>query len=334
MTAFIRSRRQRRGLTFVVLLSLVAAMFAFLAAPADAGVNGGCNGSADFTADNVGAYGPDNDTTDNAIIVPKADGNVAQWEGNVPGNNENFSGKVEVQLGPIWITVGDWGFPNFNGENSLDGREDSGDYNMDEFWSAVDDAGFSKSWIQGIYNARADHSADGVNCDAQFFVKFEGNATDSPLVIISIVILAISIVLLIIAGRRKRSGGRLFKGRPILVIIATLLMAITIAILLQQFCKVPLNNTTVIILPIVLIIIGLVIAKIAPFGGATPAGDLPNGLAPNGNGADGRSGQPPQPPDVDTSAVDEAIDGVADDVASGDIFEDGFESGDTSSWGK
>ena len=219
-----------------------------------------------------------------------------------PGTTRTSPGEVDVQIGPVWINVGDWGFPNFNGENSLDGRGDAGVYDMDEFWAAVG----NKNLIQGIYNARAFHTADGVNCTAQFLVCFEGDTLDSPVVIVSIVVLAIAILLVIVAGRGKKQGGGFFKGRPILMIIAMLLLAITIAILLQQYCKVPLNTTTVIFLPIILIIIGLVIAKIALFGGGGP---LPNGG------------------DVDAYDID------VDDIPNGgEIFTDGFESGDTSSW--
>lgn len=312
MTASTRVRNSRT-IIVLVLTALLSGLFALTAQPADAGVEGGCTGSADFTADNVGAYTPDNDTVDNAIIVPKADGNVAQWAGSVPGTNTNFSGKVEIQLGPVWVTVGDWGFPNFNGENDLDGRSDSGDYNMDEFWSAIEDnSPFTRDWIQGVYNARGEHTADGVDCTGQFMVKFEGSATESPLFIISIIILAIAVILLIIAGRRKKSGGRIFKGRPILVIIAMLLLAITIAILLQQFCKVPLNTMTTVILPIILILVGLVIAKIAPFGGPQP---INGGTVPNG----GPSGE-------------DIVGELQTNAEEGDIFTDGFESGDTSAW--
>ena len=110
---------------------------------------------------------------------------------------------------------------------------DSGDYNMDEFWDAVG----NKDLIQGVYNARGSHTADGVNCTAQFMVKFEGSPIESPVVIVSIVILVLAVIMMIIAGRRKKRGGGFFKGRPILVIIAMLLLAITVAILLQQYCK-------------------------------------------------------------------------------------------------
>ena len=182
----------------------------------------------------------------------------------MPGNNENFSGQVDIQIGPFWVTVGDWGFPNFNGENSLDGRMDSGDYNMDEFWDAVG----NKDLIQGIYNARGSHTADGVNCTAQFMVKFEGNPIESPVVIVSIVILVLAVIMIIIAGRRKRRGGGFFKGRPILVKIAnTACSPGSIAkTCLQQWCKVGADQpATMIFLP-------------DSFMMATPAGSSPRSL--------------------------------------------------------
>ena len=259
-------------------------------------MTGGCNGSADFNTDSVGAYTPDNDTPDNAIIVPKDDGTIAAWEGSVPGENTNFSGNVEIRLGPFWIEVADWGFPDHDGSNDDDDRSDEGDYNLDELWDVI-----PKNLVNGIYEARGFHSADGVNCEAQFFVKFEGNALASPIVIVSIVLLVISVIMLIRAGMRRPNASGFFAGRPVLAIVAALIMAITIAIILQQFCVQPLDNTTVIILPIILIIIGIVIAKVAPFGGA------------------------PKVPAEAKDAVDDAVADAVDDVR--DSFTDGLGGG-------
>ena len=79
MTASIGSIQSRRITAIVVLVVLVVATLGLFAPPADAKVTGGCNGSVDFTADSAGRYTTENDTVANAIIVPKADGNVAQW---------------------------------------------------------------------------------------------------------------------------------------------------------------------------------------------------------------------------------------------------------------
>ena len=292
MAIEVLRRPTSMGIIGVLLIGLVA----LLPAEAEAGVTGGCEGSADFTADTKPAYTPDFDTKGNPIIVPKADGNVAKWEGSVPGENKDFSGKVEIRIGPAWVKVADWGFPDHNGANVDDERMDDGDYDMDQVWDIV-----PKNIAQGIYEARASHKASGVDCQAQFFVKFEGNALESPVVIVTIVLLIIFLVLLIIAGRATGRTG-FFSGQPVLAVVAALFLAITIAVLLQQFCVQPLDNLTTIILPLAMVVIGLLIAQQAPFGGA------PREI--------GRTEQP--------------LADLPEDA--GEIFSDGFESGDTSAW--
>lgn len=256
---------RRRIVSLIAVASMAMSGLLLAAQPAHADVTGGCQGSADFNTDSEGPYTPDFDTTGNPIIVPKDDGTVAAWQGSVPGENTNFSGKVEIRLGPVWLEVADWGSPDHDGTNTNDERADSGDYNMDELWEVI-----PKNLVNGIYEAQAFHSADGVDCEAHFFVKFEGNPLASPIVIVAIILAIIFFVLLIRAGMRRPNATGFFAGRPVLAVIAALILAIMISIILQQFCVQPLNNTTVIILPIILMIIGLVVAKIAPFGGATP----------------------------------------------------------------
>lgn len=253
---------RRKGVSALMIVGFLAGILATNPAPAHAGVTGGCEGSADFSADSVGPYTPDNDTTDDPVIVPKDDGNIASWKGSVPGENKSFSGNVEIRVGPLWIEVADWGEPNHDGSNVNDERSDDGEYNMDELWDVL-----PKNIAQGIYEARAKHSASGVDCEAQFFVKFEGNAFQSPIVIVTILLLIIFLVLLLMAGRHVGGDG-FFLGRPVLGVVAALFLGWTIAILLQQFSVAPLDNTTTILLPLVLIVIGLVVAKTAPFGGS------------------------------------------------------------------
>lgn len=290
---------RRRLVSFLAVFGLVAALI-LLAAPQHAGadVTGGCEGSADFTADAKPAYTPDFDTRSNPIIVPKDDGNQAMWEGSVPGENRDFSGKVEIRIGPSWIEVADWGFPDHNGENVDDERRDDGVYDMDELWDVI-----PKNIAQGIYEARASHSASNVDCEARFFVKFDGNALSSPIVIVAIILLIVLVAMLVMAGRRRATLA-FFRGRPVLAAVAAFFLAIMIAILLQQFSVWPLDNLTVIILPIVMVVIGLIIAKVAPFGGV--------------------GGPPGRSPLADLATPDSDADGP--------IFTDGFESGDTSAW--
>lgn len=276
-----------------VVIGLICVLVLMAPAAARAGVDGGCTASADFTADSAPAYTPANDTRDNPVIVPKAEGNLAIWEGTVPGANMNFGGKVEIRFGPVWIEVADWGLPDHDGANVNDERRDDGVYNMDEVWDVV-----PKNLAQGIYEARASHSSSGgVNCLAQFFVKFEGNPLSSPVVIGALILLAGFLAMLAVAGRRTGKLG-LFEGRPVLAVIAALLAALMAALLLQQFSVWPLDNITTIGLPVVMVGLGLVLAKLAPLGGHAP-----EPLA-----------------DLVGAQRNEAI-GI-----------DGFESGDTSPW--
>ncbi len=292
-----------RWVSAAAVAALLAGMVFMSSAPAYADVTGECEGSADFSADSAPAYTPAFDTKGNPVIVPKDDGNMATWSGSVPSENLDFGGKVEIRIGPAWIEVADWGLPDHDGSNSDDERSDSGVYNMDELWDVI-----PKNIAHGIYEARAFHDASDVDCDANFFVKFEGNALESPVVIVAIILLIVFLVLLVLAGRRREIAG-FFKGRPVLAVIAAFFLAIMIAILLQQFCKWPLDNVTVIILPIVMIIIGLVIAKVAPFGGVSA------GIA-----------------EVASRQAKRAATARGAELGNGETFEDGFESGDTSAW--
>ena len=56
------------------------------------------------------------------------------------------------------------------------------------------------------------------------------------------------------------------KGKPVLGAISGLLFGLFLAILLQQFGIRPLDNLSVIGLPILGMVLGLVMAAVAPFG--------------------------------------------------------------------
>jgi len=259
--AFTSSRKLA---ALAVLLGMLFALLLVQAQPAHAKVTGGCDGTADFASDSVGDYTPDNDTRSNPIIVPKAENDSVHWTGSVPGDNRDFGGEVGIYIGPMFVIVADWGLPNHDGSNVDDERSDSGDYNMEEVWADIPGG---RNIAQGIYAASANHTAAGVDCVADFFVKFGGSALDSPLVIALLVLLVLLLILLFIAGRRRASTGR---GRLILAIVVAFFLALVIALLLQQFSIWPLDNLTVIVLPILMIIIGILIARMAPFGGASP----------------------------------------------------------------
>lgn len=256
---------RRRLIVLLGVIGLTSGLLTLFADPAQADVTGGCDGSIDFSSDIVGAYTPANDTRGNPIIVPKEIGNMVRWEGSVPAANTNFEGEVEIRIGPAWVEVADWGFPDHDGTNADDVRIDSGTYRMRDFWDVV-----PRDLVHGLYEARAVHSAAGVDCEAHVFVKFEGNAFESPVAIAGIVLLLVFLFLLVFAGRQRLGAVGFFSGRPIVAVLAAVFLGLMIALLLQQFCVWPLDPVSVIYLPLALILIGLVIAKFAPFGGASP----------------------------------------------------------------
>ena len=59
------------------------------------------------------------------------------------------------------------------------------------------------------------------------------------------------------------------KGRPFLGFISGLLFGVFVAILLQQYGVRPLDNLSVFGLPVVGAILGLIVARVAPFGSKT-----------------------------------------------------------------
>ncbi len=56
------------------------------------------------------------------------------------------------------------------------------------------------------------------------------------------------------------------KGKPVLGAVSGLFFGLFLALLLQQFGIRPLDNLSVIVLPVLGIVLGLVMAAVAPFG--------------------------------------------------------------------
>ncbi|HDH02769.1 MAG TPA: hypothetical protein ENH15_00810 [Actinobacteria bacterium] len=259
---------RRRVVSLGLILMMLTTLTLVQTSPARAGVTGGCAGSADFAMDSVGAYDPSFDTRGNPIIVPKTEGETVTWEGSVPGSNLDFSGVVEVRIGPAYIEVADWGFPNFDGSNPEDLSSDTGQYDMEEFWSAIPSG---RNVVQGIYQARAAHDASGVSCAADFFVKFDGNPLQSPIVLGLLVVLLALLILLFRAGRVRAGAVGRVKGRIVSAIIAGPLLGFVFAILLQQLGIWPLDNLSFFGLQLLMLLIAILIAVRAPFGGGRSA---------------------------------------------------------------
>jgi len=172
-----RGVARRVGMAFLATLGLL-----ILAFPAGAAVTGGCTGEA--VIDGV-AYGPGNDTPSNAIVVPDRDDARAEWSGQVPFANTNFAGTAGIRVGPGLITVAEWA-----GVNPDDIRGASGDYSLGDLRSALPvDVG-----VAGIYEVRVTHEADGGECQANVFVKFDGNPLGTPLGVVTAIGLLLSVL--------------------------------------------------------------------------------------------------------------------------------------------
>ena len=248
----IRHRLAAIGLVGFMFVGLVMAT----APAATAAVEGPCTGSVTILG--VG-YGPDNDTRDNPILVPKEDGATADWEGATTEENTEFQGDFAVRIGPTWIQAVTW-----QAANPDDTRSGSGTYNLDDAWDEIPD----RSLLNGIYEGRARHSTDGFSCTAIVFLKFDGSPLSSPVVLVLIAIGLLSLAGLWFAGLPVKDG--FFQGRPVFGAIVGLLAGVVAALLLQQFSIWPLDNLTTIGGPVIGILLGLVLAKVAPFG-RTPA---------------------------------------------------------------
>ncbi len=225
----------------LLALLLVTSMLS-IAQPVRADVTGGCSGSVDFLMDSAGSYGPSNDTRSNPIVVPKTEGETAKWQGASPGDNRNNSGKVQVQIGPAWATVADWGHPN-----DANVSANSGDYAMDDFWAVVPGG---QDVVNGLYRARADHAADGANCTATAFIRFDGDPLSSPIVLGLIAVAVVLAGLVLMTARRARSGGLLG-----VAMFLAILLGLVLAGLLQQFSVWPLDSLSVFGFPAILVLL-------------------------------------------------------------------------------
>lgn len=147
-----------------VLAAVVAAVLV-LPATAMAGIDGGCTGSVTIEGK---TYGPNNDTVDNPIVVPiEKDGIVAEWQAEVPFNNENNQGELGIKVGWSTISIADWG-----DANSANKQGNSGSYSIEEFKDLFP---VPETLIpRGVYELSGTHTADGGKCTGTVMVKLEG----------------------------------------------------------------------------------------------------------------------------------------------------------------
>lgn len=229
------------------ILALVIALL-WLPLPAGADIQGPCDGSV--TIDGV-AYGPQNDTPANPIVVPNTEGLVAAWEGSTGPVITDHTGHLDLVIGPGSVRLADWAGENADREVSA-----SGTYSVDEAFALL------PIDVVGLYELTGSHAGNGGSCTGSVMVLIEGNPLGTPIGLVALIGLLLALVGIGLA-RRLGSGA----GRMVLGAIAGLLAGVFAAVLLQQYGIRPLDNLSVLGIPLVMLVLGIILAQL----GATSA---------------------------------------------------------------
>lgn len=177
----------------VVVVVVVSTLAVFvLATVAAADLTGGC--TASVVIDGI-AYGPDNDTPDNPIVVPDRSDVVAQWQGATPFANTNFRGEVGLVIGPTTVRLAEWSDPG-DGSSMA-----TGTYTRQELQDALPPG----VKLRGLYELTGFHVAEAGRCDGRVFVRFGGNPLDNAVGIVAVAGLALSSIGLVMAGAARRA---------------------------------------------------------------------------------------------------------------------------------
>ncbi len=162
-----------------------------LGLPVGADLRGPCEGKV--TIDGID-YDASNDSPGNPIVIPEdREGLRIPYEGAVTVQNTNYLGSVGVVVGPVTVTVGDWGLD----ENPDDIRETTP--------GSIYVLGSELNDIVGLYELTAFHDADGGNCDATAMVKLEGSPLETTIGLAAVAGAAITGVGVVSAGVRKKA---------------------------------------------------------------------------------------------------------------------------------
>jgi len=222
---------------FVYSLVLGALAVALLPGIAAAKVTGDCDGSA--TIKGV-TYTPANDTPSNAIPIPNEAGVVVTYSGSVGFANTNHSGSAKVVVGPFNITLDKpWGGSNPQDDRSVENQT----YQLDDFRDKL------PIWIPGVWKVTATHHADGGECSGFAMIKLEGNPLGNAVGWVALLGTIGLIYGLIEAVRKRRMTSALFAG---------LFLGLFLALDLMMWAVKPLDNLTVVVIPILLAVLGLV----------------------------------------------------------------------------
>lgn len=160
--------RRRSGSTRLFVLTATALTLCVLplARPAEAAVDGPCDGSVTIAGIK---YTPANDTAANPIVVPDEPGLVAEWEGSTTVPIINHNGQAGVVIGPSTWVLATW--KGANGEKATDA---DGNYSIDDARNSV------AIDLVGLYEITAMHAGDGGACDGSVMVLFEGSPLTNP----------------------------------------------------------------------------------------------------------------------------------------------------------
>lgn len=177
-------RRRRLG-HFAFFFALVTGLLA-LPATAWATVTppGLCQGTATIQGE---TYNQDSTTIE---LDVDEDNVMIPWSGTFNAENKNYSGAINLEIGPFEIEIADWG-PDPN-ENDI--PSNSGVYDLDELW---DDLPFRPL---GTYDVSGFHQASGGRCDGSFEVELTGNFWTNPLGAASAIGTAVFGILTAVAG--------------------------------------------------------------------------------------------------------------------------------------
>lgn len=168
---------------------LVTAAFLFNPPPAGASIDGPCDG--EVVIDGI-TYTEDNDTPDNPIVIPAADGLVASWEGRTDNPITDHSGGLGIVIGPGAIRIAEW-----SGENADRETESSGDYPIDKARDLLPVS------VVGLYELRGTHTGDGGTCTGSVMVEIQGNPLSTPIGAVAGVGTLLALGGLLVSGRGK-----------------------------------------------------------------------------------------------------------------------------------
>ena len=167
-------------------------MMGVWATPAGADVvdpPGACFGSGTWSRAGLDETTEEHDPSD-VIVIPRQD-DVA-WTGSLEGfapgdvgEERPISGEIVLDLPLTSVTLGDWG-----SDSELYGDAGTYDYKLPSVLVGVE------MLLHGVHNERGEEV-----CRGEVILRIDGDAFDNPLSFVAIAGAAVSLVVLVLAGR-------------------------------------------------------------------------------------------------------------------------------------